>query len=156
MTEFQGALLRIQLERLPQQIRQREESAGALTDALKGIGELQLPPTDARITSNAWTVYAFRIPQHGLSGGKKRFAAALAAEGIPCAEGYGSLHHNRALLAAAAALSPQREYKPNDCPVSDEVAETAIWLPQYVLLGEQQDIDDVAAAIEKVMNGLKE
>ena len=104
---------------------------------------------------NAWHLYPFRIPQHGLIGGKKRFAAALAAEGIPCAAGYVSLHRNRALLAEATALSPGHDYKPNQCPVSDEVAETAIWIPQNVLLGEREDIDDVANGIEKVMNGLK-
>jgi hypothetical protein len=38
----------------------------------------------------------------------------------------------------------------NHCPANDQLCEEAIWLPQNVLLGSKQDMDDIAAAISRI------
>ena len=53
-------------------------------------------------------------------------------------------------------LSTGREkpvnYSAVRCPVSERAAyDEAVWLPQFVLLGTEQDVDDVARAVRKVM-----
>jgi hypothetical protein len=83
--------------------------------------------------------------------------AALEAEGIPCSAGYGyslpdqPLFRNKAfgpfLHRAAATL----DYGNSQCPNSDLICrEQGLWLEQNLLLGSGEDIDDIAAAFEKV------
>jgi dTDP-4-amino-4,6-dideoxygalactose transaminase len=38
----------------------------------------------------------------------------------------------------------------NHCPVNDQLSNEGVWLPQYVFLGEKQDMDDIADAIAKI------
>jgi hypothetical protein len=38
--------------------------------------------------------------------------------------------------------------------VSERAAyDESVWLPQFLLIGEERDVEDIAAAIEKVMGG---
>ena len=34
--------------------------------------------------------------------------------------------------------------------------EEAVWLPQFLLIGDDQDVDDIAAAVAKVMRNFKD
>ncbi|MCX6262757.1 MAG: DegT/DnrJ/EryC1/StrS family aminotransferase, partial [Bacteroidia bacterium] len=38
----------------------------------------------------------------------------------------------------------------NKCPENDVLCEEAVWLMQNLLLAEKSDMDDIAAAIEKI------
>jgi hypothetical protein len=39
------------------------------------------------------------------------------------------------------------------CPVSERAAyEEAVWLPQFLLIGDESDVEDVARAVAKVMS----
>ena len=41
------------------------------------------------------------------------------------------------------------------CPVSERAAyDEAVWLPQFLLIGRRQDVDDIAAALAKVMRNM--
>ena len=38
----------------------------------------------------------------------------------------------------------------NKCPENDSLCDEAVWIGQNLLLGEKSDLDDIAAAIEKI------
>ena len=69
------------------------------------------------------------------------------------------------LFYASPEISPQLcvgrtapvDYSTVQCPVAERAAyEESVWLPQFLLLGEERDVDEVASAVEKVMRGLDE
>ena len=49
------------------------------------------------------------------------------------------------------------DYSHDHCPVAEHAAyEESVWLPQFLLLGEEQDVEDIAGAVRKVVTNLKE
>jgi hypothetical protein len=49
------------------------------------------------------------------------------------------------------------DYIHDHCPVAEHAAyEESVWLPQFLLLGEEQDVEDIAGAVRKVVTNLKE
>lgn len=90
------------------------------------------------------------------------FAAALEAEGIPCDGRFYEAVYRSDLFYASPETSPQLrigrpepvDYSRVRCPVAERAAyEEAIWLPQFVLLGDD-DVEDIALAVDKVMRNL--
>jgi perosamine synthetase len=82
---------------------------------------------------------------------------ALAAEGIPCSAGYGyslpdqPLFRNKAFGPFLPDASARLDYRASRCPNSDVICrEQGLWLGQNLLLGTDQDIDDIVRAFEKV------
>jgi len=48
------------------------------------------------------------------------------------------------------------DYASVRCPVSERAAyEESVWLPQFLLLGEDHDVDEIADAVAKVMRNLE-
>ena len=97
-----------------------------------------------------------RIDSRAFGASRDAVRDALVAEGIPCSAGYGyslpdqPLFRNKAfgpyLPDAAAAL----DYRAVRCPNSDLICRQALWLGQNLLLGPEEDVDDIARGFEKV------
>ena len=82
---------------------------------------------------------------------------ALGAEGIPCSAGYGysltdqPLFRNKAFGPFVPQASARLDIGTARCPTSDVICrEQGLWLGQNLLLGPDEDIDDIARAFEKV------
>lgn len=151
LTEFQAAVLRPQLRRLAHQQEVRERNALALTDQLAEVPGVHVAPSDPRVTHGRH-LFIFRVP--GLPGGRDAAVAALAAEGVPApSTGYVPLHRNHAVLSESAVLAERLglQVPSYECPRADVVASDTIWLPQTVLLGTEQQVRAVGAAIGKVV-----
>lgn len=151
MTEFQAAVLRVQLRRYPEQMQRREKNAQLLTECLRDVPGVQPLSRDPRVTAHAWHLYALRVPAQP---GARAVAQALAAEGIPCSTGYVPLNRNQALVREAGALAGAHGYQPSACPVAETAEREVVWLPQRVLLGDGEDMENIAVAMEKVVRGL--
>ena len=153
MTELQGAILLGQMSRLEDQIRVRERNAALLSEMLSDIEGVRLLRRDARITNHAYHLYMFQIDRslaESREGVKSEVLAKLQAEGIPASSGYIPLHRNDALLKDIEAKTG--EARTFDCPVTLRMCERQIvWLTQELLLGDEADVQDIAAAIRKVM-----
>ncbi|MDX3005536.1 DegT/DnrJ/EryC1/StrS family aminotransferase [Kribbella solani] len=154
LTEFQGAILRAQLKRLPEQARRRAENADRLT---AGLGEfpdaIALAPEDPAVTEHARHLYLFRL--RGVTAAERDwFVSALQAEGVPCSPGYPGLHTNTAVRDRMTELlrAADRPEPAFDCPVTGQLAASTVWLPQNLLLGEESDTADILAAIAKVLH----
>jgi len=99
----------------------------------------------------------------GLS--KNLFVKALNAEGIPCLGGYDfplNEHPvmNSPLIQRCPVGCPYHgkaiDYAGQRFPVSQYACESSIWIWHYaILLGDQKDMDDVAAAIGKIVQNAK-
>ena len=166
MTEFQGAILLAQLERLEEQLKQRMANGLLLNDLLRdaeGIDPLAVLPTT---TAHSFHIYMFRYRPEAFAGvTKQRFVQALQAEGISGAfAGYTTpLYANpmfvdKVFLGGAWPLDQFEHGRRLDyawfaerCPVSERAcAAEAVWIPQTMLLAEAGAMYNIAAAIKKI------
>jgi dTDP-4-amino-4,6-dideoxygalactose transaminase len=162
MTELQAALLVGQLDMLPEMAQRRSRAAARLSEALAGIEGIRRLPPQPEISRD--TVYCYVFQYRGGETGVARdvFAAALEAEGIPCDGRFYEAVYRSDLFYASPETSPQLrigrpepvDYSRVRCPVAERAAyEEAIWLPQFALLGDD-DVEDIALAVDKVMRNL--
>ena len=156
MTALQAALLHSQLERFPEQFRQRAAAAARLSDLLAAVPGIQptLPPVE--VTGHAWHLFPF-LYDAAAFGGRSRaeFLDALAAEGVPASSGYTLLAdntalHRRALENAALSGAPEPRFDQARLPVARAAAERCCWLSHALLLGEDRDLASIPQAIEKI------
>ena len=154
ITEFQAAVLLGQLEMLPEYSERRLRNAEILR---RELPELVLPPQEG-ITREA--IYHFILRYRPTKPGVPRdmFVAALDAEGIPADGRFYEPVYRSDLYQPTADMYPQiAGYQHRACPVAERVAyDESVWLPHFVLLGEEEDTMDVVAGVRKVLDNLDE
>lgn len=160
LTEFQGALLREQHQRLEEQSRRREANGAHLDTLLAEIdgvaSKKKLPGT----TRHGYHLYIFDYDPEAFAGmTKNRFRAALQAEGIPVSGGYAATNRMPWVEQFLQARGFQRIYgkkrldrwrDENQLPANDRMIETTCWLSQNLLLAEKEDMELIAAAIRRL------
>ena len=84
---------------------------------------------------------------------------ALRAEGIPCSAGYGfplpeqPMFRHLAFGPYLPDAAGRLDYAKAPCPNADRLCrEQALWLEQAMFLGKRADMDDIAAAFEKIFD----
>jgi dTDP-4-amino-4,6-dideoxygalactose transaminase len=160
MTEFQAAILLAQLERLDQQTELRELRTKRLEEGLKKIAGISLLPRDERITRQASYHYVLKFHPEGFGGvHRNAFVAALNAEGIPSDGRFYEAVYRSSLFEFAAEKYPAWAQAKRDfsCPVAERAGyQESVWLPHDIFLGDEQDVDDVLTAIEKIKTHINE
>lgn len=162
MTELQAAVARVQLERLPNLIRQRRAMAQKLSDALSKIDGVEPPPADAQ-SKPAWWVFSFRIDEERLGVPTRAFAEALTVEGanlicpyLPCP------------VFGQEALTRRRTYGQSGYPYSEVACPTCEIedYPGYVEFDQRQigifwsphvterHVDEIARAVSKTASAM--
>ena len=158
LSEFQAAVLQAQMTRMDDQLEHRERMASRLTEGLEDVPGVFPQSEHPDTTARAYHLYVFRIEPEELGGvTKSDFFGAVREEGIPAGGGYNPLYAQELFTQfeerapAAAQLAEEiPDYENVECPETERAAETAGWMSQRVLLGEEEDIDDIVRAFEKV------
>ena len=142
LTGLQAAILLAQLERLPEQIRLRQENATILIEQLKTPGvHFQKAPEGANVQTLHLLVGRIDERLFGLE--RNEFVHAMNAEGIPCRPFYPHpLYKNPMYEGLPHRVEP--------CPVAEQACRDSFWLPQQVWMGNSTDTNDVRRAIEKI------
>ena len=156
MTALQAALLRSQLERFGDLFLRRAAAADRLAPLMAAVPGIEplLPP--AGVTGHAWHLFPFRYDPAAFGGrSRAEFLDALAAEGVPASSGYTLLADNEALyqrakVNAARAGGPEPRFDLARLPVARAAAEHCCWLSHALLLGEDQELESIARAMEKI------
>ena len=157
MTQFQAAVLLAQLTKARKQHQMRQRGARYLTSKLTGLQGILPLKVDARVTSHAYHLYVIRYDKELYSGlERSTLLKALNAEGIPAIRGYVPLYREGFLAEAKEFTLRHRAYAERDysgvnCPNTERACKEAIWLPQNVLLGSREDLDDVVRAFQKII-----
>jgi dTDP-4-amino-4,6-dideoxygalactose transaminase len=163
ITEFQAAILLGQLEQLPALAARRVRNAALLTKRLTQIDGISPLPPQPGLTREAIYNYVFRYRRGEVS--RDVFVAALDREGIPCDGRFYEPVYRSDLFRVNPDDFPQLkldraqpvDYRQCRCPVAERAAyEESVWLPQFLLLGEEQDVEDIARAVAKVVAHLPE
>ena len=167
ITEFQAAILEVQLERLPRQAKTRLSNMDYFEKRLRGTPGLAFLKRDPRATRVAAYQFVFKYLPANFGGiPRAAFLAALEMEGIPCDGLFYEPVYRSALFPVDPAdfpvLSWGRTAPLNlktlyHCPVSERAAyEEAVWLPHHLFLGTRKDTDDIADAIVKICENIDE
>ena len=156
MTEWQGAVLRAQLERYPEQLRTRQESAKLLDAELGGIAGITPQAEDARMDSRAVYSYVLHYDAAEFAGlPRDAFEAALRAEGLEVGIPYPSLNTLELFRGAnfgprLRGSAPRVDYAQLRLPEAERAAETTVWLTHRMLLAEPERVLDIVRAISRV------
>ena len=155
--ELQGALLNTQLDRLEDQTRTRDENGQYLAQRLANLPGIRPQRRPELCTRHSYHLFMLRIDAQQFGAPRAAVIAALHAEGIPCAAGYGfslpqqPMFRHRAFGPYLAKIANRLDYASVQCPNSDLLChEQALWLEQAMFLGTRNDIDDIYRAFEKV------
>jgi dTDP-4-amino-4,6-dideoxygalactose transaminase len=164
LSEWQGAILQVQLGRLDQQTKRRHHNARLLDRLLRAIPGITPQKLDERCTRNGQYAYIFHVNKKEFAGlSTERFIEALNAEGIPYQASYPPLHQldmfrngeYRKRLSGKQAKDKHKFLK-GKFPVTQRAAWETVWLPQPVLLGDEEDMHEIAAAVTKIQKNAKE
>ena len=159
MTGWQAAILLAQMERLDEQTEIRNRNGIYLSEKLSEIEGIKPTKRDERVTTHAYHLYILRYEADKFGGQpRSRFLKALSAEGIPCSSGYNPLYKHD-LFKASIQKDPvmygcdadKADYSRLHLPVTERICdEEAVWFTQGMLLGTQDDMDDIVEAVKKI------
>jgi hypothetical protein len=162
MTEMQAAIGLKALDKIEWNLRRRRENARYLTEHLSKL-EALTPPFESEDFQHAYYKYYVRIDPSKLKTDRDTFVKAVRAEGVPIGLGTSSENYREQSFQELAGYG--RTNCPFGCPWYKGQADyTAVELTNAKRLGsevfvlqvhptiEQPDLDDVIAAIEKVLD----
>jgi dTDP-4-amino-4,6-dideoxygalactose transaminase len=160
MTDLQVAMLFGQLERLPELRERRARHAALLETLIAGLPGIRVLPAQPQMTSPTMYCYVLQYrPEPGRPAPHRDlFVAAVEAEGVPCdGRFYEAVYRSDLFYATPENCAQlQKDYSDCHCPVAERAAyEEAVWLFQFCFIGEEEDVRDMARAIEKVATQLE-
>jgi len=169
MTEFQAAILTVQLDRFEGLEDKRRKNAEYLDEKLSQIDGIKILKTDPRVTKRPYHIYIFKYLENKFCGSPRElFLKALEAEGIPCRPGYpfplyeNPLFQKKGKGPGFCPLScpyygSEIDFSKSFCSVTERISKKeAVWLRQEMLLGTKEDIDDIVRAIKKIKENAEE
>jgi dTDP-4-amino-4,6-dideoxygalactose transaminase len=136
-----------------------------LLDKLLGeIAGITPQKLDARCTRNGQYAYIFHVNSKEFSAvTTEKLIAAMNAEGIPNQASYPPVHkidvfqngEYRKRLCGAQAKEAHGFLK-TEFPVTHQAAAESVWIPQTALLGDEEDMREIAAAWRKIQRCARE
>ena len=164
LSEWQGAILNVQLSRLDEQTKRRHQNSRLLDRLLREIPGITPQKLDERCTRNGQYAYIFHVNKKEFAGlSTERFIEAMNAEGIPNQASYPPLHklhmfrngEYRKRLSGRQAKEKHAFLK-KTFPVTHKAAWETVWIPQPALLGDEEDMHEIAAGLGKIQKNAKE
>jgi 3-amino-5-hydroxybenzoate synthase len=156
LSEWQGAVLSVQLERMEEQTALRHHNACTLDGILREIDGITPQEIDDRCTRNGHYLYMFHYNSEAFGGlPAPRFIQALQAEGVPLQATYPPL----SALDVFSTGAYKRKIPPGmpddalrHAPFinSERIMREVVCLPHATLLGDDADLSEIGAAIRKI------
>jgi perosamine synthetase len=141
LTDLACALGRSQLARLDQLLKRRAEIAQRYRMELGAEPGLALPAVASHVR-HAWHLFPVLLELDRLSADRRTILAALRAENIGATVHYVPVYWHPYYQA--------RGYRRGLCPRAEQAFERLVTLPLFPAMAEQ-DVDDVLAAVRKVL-----
>jgi dTDP-4-amino-4,6-dideoxygalactose transaminase len=164
LSEWQGAILSVQLGRLDAQTSLRHKNARTLDKLLCQIPGITPQALDPRCTRNGQYAYIFHVDSKEFAGAAtEKLISAINAEGIPNQASYPPIHdlhlfkngEYRKRLCGSQATEPHSFLRAK-YPNTHRAAFETIWIPQPALLGDDEDLREIATAWRKIQKFAKE
>lgn len=164
LSEWQGAILSQQLNRLDEQAAIRTRNAAYLDKAMLEIEGIRPQLQDVRVTRHGHYCYIFHYDKKAFSGvSTEKFIQAFNAEGIPTQASYPPVRKLDVFQnnEFRKRLDPDHAceefpFLQTEFPVTDDVAENTVWMVHRTLLGSADDTAEIVAVIKKIQNHSRE
>jgi dTDP-4-amino-4,6-dideoxygalactose transaminase len=158
LSEWQGAILRAQLQRAEELNSIRQRNATFLDGELTKIEGITPQALDPRATCNGHYAYIFHVDQRAFAGiSTEKFIQAFNAEGFPNQASYPPLHALKIFQSGEYRKRLQSEQAREEHPfINSAFPNTAraawetVWIPQPALLGSEQEMAQLVEAIRKI------
>jgi 3-amino-5-hydroxybenzoate synthase len=163
MTELQGAILRIQLKRLPEQIAIRERNASCFDHFLSEIDGVRPLVRKPYATVHSHYMYmAWFDPEAFANMTAGDIAKELRMLGVPAFRCFPPVHHTEMfsrenLLAGGTSFSAgeaPRDYAACRTPVSEAAGRHVVWFHHSLLLSEKVVLEEIADEVRKLQHTL--
>ena len=150
--------------RLDEQTKKRHQNARQLDKLLRDIPGITPQKFDERCTRNGQYAYIFHLNKKKFAKiSTERFIAAMNAEGIPNQASYPPLHEldmfrngeYRKRLSGKQAKQ-RHSFLKKKFPATQKAAWETVWIPQPALLGDEEDMHEIAAGLAKIQKHAKE
>lgn len=168
LAEYQAAIGLAQMERFIGQTETRNKRAEYLKLKIGKIPGIVPYRLYENVTKAAFHLFPFLYKAEDFGNlPRSKFIAAMNAEGVPCYSGYTELNKMPFIKNAFESrfykkfyskdqLDYERYMAENQCPNNEKLCnEMAVWIPQNVLLGSTNDMDNIANAIEKIYQNVE-
>ena len=164
LSEWQGAILNVQLSRLDEQTKRRHQNSRLLDRLLREIPGITPQKLDERCTRNGQYAYIFHVNKKEFAGlSMERLIEAMNAEGIPNQASYPPLHKldmfrngNYRKRLSGKQAKEKHAFLGKKFPVTHKAAWETVWIPQPALLGDEEDMHEIAVALGKIQKNAKE
>lgn len=153
LSEFQGAVLRVQLKRLDEQIAIREKNYQYLFEGLNEIDGIQMQKISPGMSVNPHYMIMFYYEKAKFNGAERaEFVAYLKSNGIPCNRSYECIHklpvfkllpENSWRIAANETINGERH-----CKNSERISDEVVCLNHNILLGDKKLIEQIVEIIK--------
>lgn len=160
ISDFAAAVLMAQLTRFDDLCAKREKHAAYLSAELKKIPGIMPQEHYPESTRQTYYEFGLRYDKRHFSGlSREQFVKAMRAEGIPVGIVYYPLNKDPFIEDALNSRGYRRVFskqrldryrEQNRLPRNDELCATSLVMGQEVLIGTQQDVNDVLEAFHKV------
>jgi len=158
ITEFQAAILLAQLERLEEEVEKKDKNAQYLHKQLENIEGIKPMKRRSQVDRQSYYDYLFRYEKKYFNNvSAERFAKALNAEGIPCRGGILEVIYKTPRWVVDPREFPFTkgiDYNKISCPVAEKAC--FLGLNHRMLLGEKEDMNDIALAVRKIKDNIGE
>jgi dTDP-4-amino-4,6-dideoxygalactose transaminase len=157
LSEWQGAILRAQLNRFPDQQKNRADNANWLNSEISKIPGFKPQGRYAGCTDQGNYCFVAEVEPSLLSGASRdQVRHALLAEGMPLTTAYPPLHKLE-MFKDPSGLAPRLRgevtkirYNEQSFPVTDYLAANTLWFKTEVLMGSRDDANSVLQSIAKI------
>lgn len=164
MTEWQGAILNVQLARLDEQTRTREANASYLGQGLSNIPGVDPLVRHPKVT--AWGFYYLNLRFNSQEFGgisRDRFMEALRAEGLSVMLGHAQPMYTLGVFKRHPDCLPRGhaardyDYSSVRCEQADHTYANVCWtLTHRLFLGPREDMDLILEAVQKIRDNVDE
>lgn len=157
MNEFSAAILIAQQERLSDMNKRRDKNALLLDSLLADIEGIKPQGRKEYATLITHYMYMFYYDSDYFNGlSRKDFVDYLIAEGVPAFICFPVLSDTTFFRNSDfyGRINTFEQLPSNDLSNSKNIAANVVWLPHFTLLGDEQDINEIAKAVKKIQEAV--
>ncbi|HYD48463.1 MAG TPA: DegT/DnrJ/EryC1/StrS aminotransferase family protein [Terriglobales bacterium] len=142
MTDTGAAMGLVQLRRLGEMHRRRQQIAARYTELLADIPELELP-VELPENESAWHLYVVRFANEKLSVGRDEIIELLKQQGVGTSVHFIPLHLH-------SYYRDRFGYRPEHFPVASSAAERILSLPFFTTMTDK-DVEYVSSTLRRII-----
>ena len=140
LDEMSAALGRVQMSRLDELLKARQQVADWYNERLSKIPGVECPRLSAHTTRMSWFVYVIRF-EGGVE--RDRVSLELGKRGIPSRPYFVPIH-------LQPYMADRFDYRPGDYPVTEDLGKRSLAIPFSGKMTEEQ-VNIVCEAIQKIL-----